>query len=100
MPLPDEQELDWKSPMVSPATVQRSQTVSHKQQEKQFETLKRWFETPTKSEEEAPSHSVPVKRQRLFRTSSSQSATDYLSKSSCTPGLSQQRSNGTASEGD
>ena len=31
----------------------------------QFEALKRRFETPTKSEEESPSHGT-VKRQRLF----------------------------------
>ena len=31
-----------------------------------FEALKRQFETPTKSEEETPSYSAPVKRQRLF----------------------------------
>ena len=30
-----------------------------------FEALKRWFETPTKSEKESPSHGT-VKRQRLF----------------------------------
>ena len=30
MSLPDEQELDRKRPMMSPAAVQRSQTVSHK----------------------------------------------------------------------
>ena len=35
-----------------------------------FEALKRRFETPTKSEEESPSHR-PVKRQRLYRTTSS-----------------------------
>ena len=63
-----------------------------------FEALKRWFETPTKSEEESPSHG-PVKRQRLFHTSSSQSATDCQSMRNCTPGPSQ-RSNGTAFEGD
>ena len=33
MSLPDEQELDRKRPMVSPAAVQRSQTVSHKHPE-------------------------------------------------------------------
>ena len=35
MSLPDQQELDWKRPMVSLAAVQGNQTVSHKQQEKQ-----------------------------------------------------------------
>ena len=64
----------------------------------QFQALKRWFETPTKSEEESPSHGT-LKRQRLFRKSSSQSATDCPSKEYCTPGP-YQRSNGTASEGD
>ena len=48
------------------------QTVS----KARFEALKRGFKTPTKSEEETLSHSVPVKRQRLFCTPSSQSATD------------------------
>ena len=43
-----------------------------------FEALKRQFKTSTKSEEETLSHSVPVKRQRLFCTPSSQSATDCL----------------------
>ena len=63
-----------------------------------FEALKRQFKTPTKSEEESPLHG-PVKRQRLFRTTSSQSATDCPSREYRTPGPSQ-RSNGTASEGD
>ena len=40
-----------------------------------FQALKRQFETPTKSEEESPSHST-FKRQRLFQKTSSQSATD------------------------
>ena len=64
----------------------------------QFKAFKRQFETPTKSEEEIPSHGT-VNRQRLFRTTSSQSATDCPSKEYCTPGPSL-RSNGTASEGD
>ena len=64
-----------------------------------FEALKRQFETPTKSEEEAPSHGVPVKRQRLFCTPCSQSATDCPSKSIAI-GPYQRRSNSTASEGD
>ena len=63
-----------------------------------FEAVKRQFETPTKSKEESPLHG-PVKRQRLFCTTSSQSATDCLSMGNHTPGPSQ-RSNGTASEGD
>ena len=36
-----------------------------------FEALKRQFKTPTKSEEETPSHGLPVKRQRLFLITSS-----------------------------
>ena len=63
-----------------------------------FQALKRQFETPTKSEEESQSHGT-VKRQRLFWKTSSQSATDCLSKEYCTPGPSH-RLNGTASEGD
>ena len=50
-----------------------------------FQALKRRFETPTKSEEESPSHGT-LKRQRLFWKSSSQSATDCLSKEYRTPG--------------
>ena len=64
----------------------------------QFQALKKWFETPTKSEEESPSHGT-LKRQRLFQKSSSQSATDCPSKEYHTPGASR-RLNGTASEGD
>ena len=63
-----------------------------------FQALKRRFETPTKSEEESPSHRT-IKRQRLFRKTSSQSATDCPSKEYRTPGPSR-RLNGTASEGD
>ena len=63
-----------------------------------FQALKKWFETPTKSEEESPSHGT-FKRQRLFQKTSSQSATDCLSKGYRTPGPSR-RLNGTASEGD
>ena len=63
-----------------------------------FQALKIWFETPTKSEEESQSHGT-FKRQRLFRKTSSQSATDCPSKEYRTPGPSQ-RLNGTASEGD
>ena len=63
-----------------------------------FQALKKWFETPTKSEEESPSHGT-LKRQRLFWKSSSQSATDCPSKEYRTPGPSR-RLNGTASEGD
>ena len=63
-----------------------------------FQALKRRFETPTKSEEESPSHGT-LKRQRLFRKTSFQGATDCPSKEYCTPGPSH-RLNGTASEGD
>ena len=64
----------------------------------QFQALKRRFETLTKSKEESPSHGT-FKRQRLFRKTSSQSATDCSSKEYRTPGPSR-RLNGTASEGD
>ena len=64
----------------------------------QFQALKKWFETPTKSEEESPSRET-FKRQRLFQKTSSQSATDCPFKEYRTPGPSQ-RLNGTASEGD
>ena len=50
-----------------------------------FQALKRWFETPTKSEEESPSHST-LRRQRLFRKTCSQSATDCPSNEYHTPG--------------
>ena len=50
-----------------------------------FQALKKRFETPTKSEEESPTHRT-LKRQRLFRKTSSQSATDCPSKEYCTPG--------------
>ena len=63
-----------------------------------FQALKRQFETPTKSKEESPSHET-FKRQRLFRKTSSQSATYCPSDEYHTPGPSQ-RPNGTASEGD
>ena len=63
-----------------------------------FQALKKQFETPTKSEEESPSHGT-FKRQRLFQKTSSQSATDCPSKEYRTPGPSR-RLNGTASEGD
>ena len=64
----------------------------------QFQALKKRFETPTKSEEESPSHGT-LKRQRLFWKTSSESATDCPSKEYRTPGPSR-RLNGTASEGD
>ena len=63
-----------------------------------FQALKMRFETPTKSKEESQSHGT-FKRQRLFRKTSSQSATDCPSKEYRTPGPSR-RLNGTASEGD
>ena len=63
-----------------------------------FQALKMRFETPTKSEEESQSHGTS-KRQRLFRQTSSQNATDCPSKEYRTPGPSR-RLNGTASEGD
>ena len=50
-----------------------------------FQALKKRFETPTKSEEKSPSHGT-LKRQRLFRKTSSHSATDCLSKEYRTPG--------------
>ena len=64
-----------------------------------FQALKRQFETPPKTEESGPSHRVAVKRQRLFQTPSSQSATD------CPPASIAQRTlprtySGTSSEGD
>ena len=99
MSLPEEQELDRKRPMVSPAAVQRNQTLSHKHPEwLDFQALKMRFETPTKSEEESQSHGT-FKRQRLFRKTSSQSATDCPSEEYRTPEPSR-RLNGTASEGD
>ena len=99
MPLPEEQELDRKRPMVSPAAVQRNQTGEPQTSRMaRFQALKMRFETPTKSEEESQSHGT-FKRQRLFRKTSSQSATDCLSKEYRTPGPSR-RLNGTASEGD
>ena len=48
-----------------------------------FQALKKQFETPTKSEEESPSHGT---FKRLFQKTSSQSATDCPSKEYCTPG--------------
>ena len=50
-----------------------------------FQALKMRFETPTKSEEESQSHRT-FKTQRLFRKTSSQSATDCPSKEYHTPG--------------
>ena len=50
-----------------------------------FQALKMRFETPTKSEEESQYHGT-FKRQRLFRKTSSQRATDCPSKEYHTPG--------------
>ena len=63
-----------------------------------FQALKIRFETITKSKEESQSHGT-FKRQRLFRKTSSQSATDCPSKEYHTP-VPSRRLNGTASEGD
>ena len=57
----DDQELDWKWPMVPPAAVQRK--VTENPRKAKFLALKRRFESthlPTSSDEEA------VKRARLF----------------------------------
>ena len=45
-----------------------------------FQALKRRFETPPKTGEDVPSYGVAVKRQRLFRSTSSQSATGLPSR--------------------
>ena len=92
MSLPDEQELDWKRPMVSPVAVQSSQTVSHKQPARQGLKLSR----------DGLKHQLSLRRKlHPNSTLSSQSATDCPSISDA-PGPSQRRSrsNGTASEGD
>ena len=66
-----------------------------------FEALKGWFKTPTKSKEETPSHSVPLKRQRLFHTPSSESATECPPANDASgPSQRRSRSSATASEGD
>ena len=64
-----------------------------------FQALKRRFETPPKTEENGPSHGVAVKRQRLFQTPSSQSATDCPLVSIAQRTLPRSNS-GTSSEGD
>ena len=76
MPLPDEQELDWKRPIVSLVAVQRSQTVSHKQPARQgVRLLKDTSISQPNLRRKLWPHGVLVKRQRLFRTPSSQRAT-------------------------
>ena len=70
--LPDDQELDRKRPMVSPAAVQRNppKVIANEPQtasQARFQALKRRFETPPKTEEIGLLHGVAVKRQRLFR---------------------------------
>ena len=100
MPLPDEQELDHKRPMVSPVAVQRSQTASHKQQAKHTLQLLKDSLKHQPSPEETPSHGV-VTRHGLFCTASFLSATDCLPAAIHAPGPSQRRpSLGTASECD
>ena len=98
VPLRQARARSEKANGVTSSSSEESDCEPQRARKARFEALKRWFETPTKSDEESPLHG-PVKRQRLFRTSSSQSATDCLSMGNCTPGPSQ-RSNGTASEGD
>ena len=99
MSLPEEQELDQeKANGVTSGSSEDSDCEPQTFRMARFQALKRWFETPTKSEEESPSHRT-LKRQRLFQKSSSQSATDCPSKEYRTPGP-YQRSNGTASEGE
>ena len=78
---------------------EESDCEPQKASEARFEALKRWFKTQIKSEEEIPSHGVPVKRSRLFHTPSLQSATDCPPASNAS-GPSQRRSSSTASEGD
>ena len=99
VPLRQVRARSEKANGVTSGSSEESDCEPHSSRKARFEALKRCFKTPTKSKEESPSHG-PVKRQRLFgTTTSSQSATDCLSTSNCTPGPSQ-RSNGTASEGD
>ena len=64
-----------------------------------FQALKRRFETPPKMEEVGPSYGVTVKRQRLFRTASSQSATN-CPLTSTAPRTLPRTYSGTSSEGD
>ena len=83
---------------VTSGSSEESDTEPQASRMARFQALKMRFETPTKSEEESQSHGTS-KRQRLFRQTSSQSATDCPSKEYRTPGPSR-RLNGTASEGD
>ena len=83
---------------VTSGSSEESDTEPQTSRMARFQALKMRFETPTKSEEESQSHGT-FKRQRLFRKTSSQSATDCPSKEYRTPGPSR-RFNGTASEGD
>ena len=83
---------------VSSSSSEESDSEPQTSRMARFQALKMRFETPTKSEEESPSHGT-FKRQRLFRKTSSQSATDCPSKEYRTPGPSR-RFNGKASEGD
>ena len=83
---------------VTSGSSEESDTEPQTSRMARFQALKMPFETPTKSEEESQSHRT-FKRQRLFRKTSSQSATDCPSKEYRTPGPSR-RLNGTASEGD
>ena len=64
-----------------------------------FQALKIRFETPPKTEEDGPSYGVALKRQRLFQTPSSKSATDCLPASIAQRTLPRTDS-GTSSEGD
>ena len=83
---------------VTSGSSEESDTEPQTSRMARFQALKMRFETPTKSEEESQSLGTS-KRQRLFRKTSSQSATDCPSKEYRTPGPSR-RLNGTASEGD
>ena len=72
MSLPDEQELDQANGVTSSSS-EDSDNEPQTASKAQLMALKRCFETPTKSEEETPSHGV-VKRQRLLNTPFFQSA--------------------------
>ena len=74
-----------KASVVTSSSSEESDCEPQTASKARFEALKRWFETPIKSEEEGQLHG-PVKRQRLFRTTSSQSATHCPSKEYHTPG--------------
>ena len=70
---------------VTSSSIEESDCEPQTSRMAQFQALKMQFETPTKSEEESQSHGT-FKRQRLFRKTSSQSATDCPSKEYHTPG--------------